>query len=146
MAPQPPDHFAILASGLFGVGGVILGVLLAYLLGNRSRKKEWVRDHRRSEYRKLLDTISGAGSKLIVFYETYPRLVEGKELFEIGEVARQSADVIYNRLFIGKEVQELDILGRWTRAISTLRNDHDASAFSKSMDGIMGGFKEKGCN
>jgi hypothetical protein len=40
-------------------------------------------------------------------------VASGDEQFMIGETARQSVDVIYNRLFISDEVKKLDVLKRW---------------------------------
>jgi len=48
----------------------------------------------------------------------------------IGETARQSVDVIYNRLFIADEVKRLDVLKRWEDAIDKLRKSRNVDAYS----------------
>jgi len=55
----------------------------------------------------------------------------------IGETARQSVDVIYNRLFIADEVKKLNVLKRWEATIDLLRRSRNIDAFGKSMDQIM---------
>jgi len=55
----------------------------------------------------------------------------------IGETARQSVDVIYNRLFIADEVKKLNVLKRWEDTIDLLRRSRNIDTFGKSMDQIM---------
>jgi hypothetical protein len=85
----------------------------------------------------LLTTIADTGSNLIVHYGANPVVVSGQEEFRIGEIARRSVNVIYNRLLIAKAVADLGIMKRWEDSISALHKNHDASNFSKLMDGIM---------
>lgn len=55
----------------------------------------------------------------------------------IGEAARHSVDVIYNRLFIADQVRKLDVLRRWETVIDELRKNRSVDGFGKLMDKIM---------
>jgi hypothetical protein len=48
--------------------------------------------------------------KLLVLWGRNSVVASGEEQFMIGETARQSVDVIYDRLFISDEVRKLDVL------------------------------------
>lgn len=125
------------ASFSWNAVGPLAGVLVGAFIANRNQRKNWLLDNKRSEYRKLLTTISDAGSKFIVFYGAEPVVASGKQQFAIGETARKSVDVIYNRLFIADRVIKLNIEKRWEAAISALRKTHDINAFGKTLDTIM---------
>jgi hypothetical protein len=114
-----------------------MGILLGSWLATKNQRRHWILDNKRDEYRELLTAISDAGSNLIVHFAVNRIAVRGGEEFRTGEIARKSVDVMYNRLFIAKTVEELGIIKRWEDAITVLQETHDVSNFSKLMDGIM---------
>ena len=122
---------------IWAIFGPLLGIVLGSWLTTRNQRQHWKLDNKCAEYRKLLTTIADAGSKMVVHYGTMPYVVTGREQFMIGETARKSVDVMYNRLFIAREVADLDILKRWEKAISALQKTRNVDEFGKLMDGIM---------
>lgn len=118
--------------------GPLIGVLLGSWLASKNQRKQWTLHNRRDEYRELLTTIADAGSTLMVHYGMNPIVVTAQQEWTILETARKSVDLIYNRLFIAKEIGDLNILRRWQDAISELQKTQDMAAFGKSMDGIVG--------
>lgn len=122
---------------VWAVVGPFVGILLGSWLTTKNQHRHWLLDNKRSEYRELLTTIADSGSKLLVFWGTDPVVTSGEEQFMIGETARQSVDVIYNRLFIADEVKTLNVLKRWEDTIDLLRRSRNIDAFGKSMDQIM---------
>ena len=123
--------------GAWAVIGPLVGVIIGGYLSTRTQKRHWILDNKRTEYQELLTTISDAGGKFVVFYGMNPIVATGEEQFAIGETARTSLDIIYNRLFIAREIEELGIQKRWENAISALQKSHNVDAFGKCMDGIM---------
>jgi hypothetical protein len=123
--------------GAWAVIGPLVGVIIGGYLSTRNQKRHWIPDNKRTEYRELLTTIADAGGKFVVFYGIAPVVASPEEQFAIGETARTSVDVIYNRLFIAKEIEELCVQKRWENAISALQKSHNVDAFGKSLDGIM---------
>jgi len=115
---------------VWAIVGPLVGILLGSWLTTRNQRRQWLLDNKRSEYRELLTTIADAGSKLLVFWGRNPVVASGEEQFMIGETARQSVDVIYNRLFIADEVKRLDVLKRWEDAIDKLRKSRNVDAYS----------------
>jgi hypothetical protein len=122
---------------IWAIVGPLVGILLGSWLTTKNQQRHWLLDNKRSEYRELLTSIADAGSKLLVFWGGNPIVATGEEQFMIGETARQSGDVIYNRLFISHEVEKMDLLKRWESAIDVLRRSHNVDVFGKSMDQIM---------
>ncbi|MGH9689286.1 MAG: hypothetical protein ACRD5K_19635 [Candidatus Acidiferrales bacterium] len=123
--------------------GPLVGIFIGVFLTTRTQKRQWIRDNKRTEYRELLTTIADAGGKFVVYYGIEPVVLTPSEQFEVGETARTSVDVIYNRLFIAKAVEELGIQKRWEKAISLLRANRDINAFGKSLDNIMRDIRNK---
>jgi hypothetical protein len=123
---------------VWAVIGPPAGIVLGSWLATRNQRRHWLLDNRRAEYRELLTTIAEAGGKFVVFYGMEPVVASGEEQFAIGETARTSVDVIYNRLFIADEVEKLNIQRRWEGAISALQKSHNVNAFGKSLDDITG--------
>jgi hypothetical protein len=122
---------------IWAVIGSPAGVLLGSWLATRNQRRRWLLDNKRVEYRELLTTIADAGGKSVVFYGTEPVVASGEHQFLIGETARTSVDVIYNRLFISEEVEKLNIQKRWEESISALQKSYNVNAFGESLDGIM---------
>jgi hypothetical protein len=123
---------------VWAVIGPPAGILLGSWLATRNQRGHWLRDNKRAEYRELLTTIAEAGGKFVVFYGMEPLVATAEEQFAIGETARTSVDVIYNRLFIADEVEKLNIQSRWEGAISALQKSNNVNAFGKSLDEITG--------
>jgi hypothetical protein len=117
--------------------GPFVGILIGSWLTMNVQRKLWTLDNKRAEYRMLLTTLTDAGSKLIVFYGAVPNVVSAKQNVAIGETARKSANLIYNRLFIADVIVKLNIPSRWQDGISALRQSHDGIAFAKVLDAIM---------
>lgn len=138
-----PNGVLMYVRDAWAILGPLVGVLIGGYITTRTQRKQWIRDNKRTEYRELLTTIADAGGKFVVFYGTYPIVANPSEQFAIGETARTSVDVIYNRLFIAKEIEELEIQRRWENAISALRKNHDVNWFGKSLDGIMADIRGK---
>jgi len=124
-------------SSVWAAVGPLIGVLVGGWLTSRNQRRHWLADNKKQEYRELLTSIAGAGSKLLVFYGRDPIVASGEELFRVGETARESVDVIYNRLFIVDEIRKLNVLKRWEDGFSALRDDRDVNAFGKAMDSLM---------
>jgi hypothetical protein len=122
---------------IWAIVGPLGGIAFGSWLTTKNQQRHWLLDNKRSEYRELLTSIADAGSKLLVFWGGNPIVARAEEQFMIGETARQSVDVIYNRLFISHEVEKLDLLKRWENAIEQLRRSHDVNAFGRLMDQIM---------
>jgi hypothetical protein len=137
------DHVWDIARSAWAVLGPFIGISIGAYLTTRTQKHQWIRDNRRTEYRELLTTIADVGSKFIALYGMNPVVMNPSEQFSIGEAARTSVGVIYNRLFIAVEIEELGIQRRWESSISALRKSHDIEAFAKSMDSIMEDIKRK---
>lgn len=121
---------------VWAVVGPPAGIALGSWLATRNQRKPWLLDSNRAEYRELLTAIAEAGGKFVVFDGMEPVVATGEQKFMIGETARTSVDVIYNRLFIAREVETLHIQKRWETAISALQGTHDVNVFGTSLDGI----------
>jgi hypothetical protein len=129
--------------GAWAVVGPLVGVVIGGYITTQTQKRHWILDNKRAEYRELLTTIADAGGKFVVHYGVEPFVASAATQFAIGETARTSVDVIYNRLFIAREVQELGIQRRWEDAIALLQKNRNVNWFGKSLDSIMENIRKK---
>ena len=123
--------------------GPLIGICIGAYLTTRTQKRQWVRDNKRVEYRELLTAIGDATSKLLVLAGREPVVLGPGEQSERFEVVRLTLGIIYNRLFIAKEIKELNIQHRWQEGVDALKIRHDVAFFATSMDGIMDDIRKR---
>lgn len=110
--------------GIWAVVGPLVGILIGAYIANRNQRKNWIADNKKQEFRELLSALVEASSSLIAFYT--PMALHGPEdQRACDRVEKKSVEVIMDRIFIAREVKELDLLKRWTKALSLVRGtDH----------------------
>jgi hypothetical protein len=123
--------------------GPLVGICIGAYLTTLNQKRQWIRDNKRTEYRELLTAIGDAAGKYVLYYGKDHVVVTSSEQREIWETTRATLSVIYNRLFVAKEVEGLHIQRRWENALTALRDKHDAIEFGTSMDSIMNDIRNK---
>jgi len=131
------DHLWNILRSVWPVLGPFAGIWIGVYLSTRTQKRQWIRDNKRLEYRELLTALADAMGKLVLYYRRKPFVsIPGAES-DISETITATVGVIYNRLFIAKEVVELNLLHRWQETVTLLTDKHDPIFFGKSMDRIM---------
>ncbi len=126
-----------IAAYFWPVVTLLIGVFAGGYIANRNQRKHWFLDNKRGEYRTLLTTLTDCGSKLILYHGNNIVAMSPRDQRAIHKAAVSAANVIYNRLFIAKEVKGLNIGPRWQKAASILQNTHNGVAFTKEFDAIM---------
>ena len=120
-----------------------MGIWIGVYLSTRTQKRQWIRDNKRLEYRELLTAIADAAGKLVLYYGRNPVVLSAAEQMDMWEIKRTTLGVIYNRLFVAKEIKELRIQERLQYAITALTNKRDAIWSGTSMDSIMEDIRTK---
>ena len=124
---------------VWAVVGPLVGVLIGGWISRATQRKHWVMDNKRAEYRKLLNTLSDSSSKCLIAYGKH---AEGRDLRLAHEAIRSCTDVIYNRLFIAANVQDLDVMTRWTNLVNALAKDRDLTTFQTLLDKLMADIRQ----
>ncbi len=113
--------------------GPLMGVALGGWLAMRNQRVLWILDNKRSEYRKLLSTITRD-------YTTFMNLsgagTTGPEQRKREQVHLEALNVIRDRLFIAKEVSEMDIARKWSEAIGAAYTRRDFSNLKNQYEEI----------
>ena len=60
----------------------------------------------------------------------------------LAKAATKSANVIYNRLFVAREVQRLNVMVRWQNTVDALRNGRDVQGFTNGLDSLMNDIRQ----
>jgi|SRR5580658_1374804 hypothetical protein len=115
--------------------GPLMGVVLGGWLTMRNQRMLWILDNKRSEYRKLLTTITRD-------YTTFLNVYAGRVALSGADERRrekahlEALNVIRDRLFIAKEVSEMDIASKWSEAIGRAYNNRDFLALKSQYEEI----------
>ena|SRR5215471_5663413 len=116
---------AVLWAAIWSLVAVLIGAYIA----NRNQRRHWIADNKKQEFRELLSALVEASSSLIALHT--PMVAHGPEEQRACERSeKKSVEVIMDRIFIAREVKELDLLRRWTKACRELDKTTDRSAFS----------------
>ena len=143
MQPEMWKVLADFSGKIWAAVGPLIGVGVGSWLTLRTQRKLWVLDNKRAEYRKLLTTLTDCGSNLARVYGHMGGVGGAKEERLVAESARKSANVIFNRLFIAREIIALKIMDRWTTAVSTLQKERNGPAFADTLVGITNDIKRE---
>jgi hypothetical protein len=141
MPPKILDWVVRNMPSLWPVVTLLIGIYVGGKVTSRNQRQYWILDNKRAEYRRLISVLTSAASKMILFEDARSGGYEARELKKMQEVARRSANVIYSRLFIAKEVLKLDILARWKKSTMALRQDRNIAAFVKEFDSLIDDIK-----
>ena len=106
-----------------------LGVLGGAYVVSRNQRKLWIADNKRSEYRRLLTTLTRTFLSVVRLRAPSVAIMprEQRALFNL-EI--EALAVIRDRLFIAEEIKEMKLLRRWASAISNYDRSLDYDAFA----------------
>ncbi|HEV2491404.1 MAG TPA: hypothetical protein VGT03_16490 [Candidatus Acidoferrales bacterium] len=98
--------------------GPLVGVLIGGYLTIWNQKRHWVMDNKRAEYRKLLSTLTRTYTTLINTHST--GVMSGREEKKCEQARLEALNVLRDRIFIAKEVKQMGISLKWSRAVGEL--------------------------
>jgi hypothetical protein len=135
---KPEDWKAIgeWAKNIWAALGPLVGVLIGAFLAKKWQRAQWIADTKRSEYRKLLTTLTKTFSGLVRL-QGVDVAIGPKEQRTLSNLEADSINVIRDRLFIADEIQQLNLLHRWTQALRSYDNTHNSDEFAKAFGLIM---------
>jgi hypothetical protein len=112
------------------LAGPLLGIFIGAYLTRRGQRRQWVTDNRVAEWRELLITLA---KSMTVTKQANVEPEDQKLKFErlqINYKARtQAADVLLSRIFIAKEIKELNLANRWITLLQEFEVHKDAGRF-----------------
>lgn len=107
--------------------GPLVGVLVGAWLTRSGDHKKWINDNRKEEYRELVTALTSSAMRWI---EDLKRLEMGRDgLPDTGERYMHSLQTIQDRIFIAKELGELNVFDRWGNLVKGLRELRNANVF-----------------
>lgn len=125
------------ATGVWAVGGPLLGVLLGAKIAVRNLRKQRISDHKREEYRELLSAVSEG---LVEFTRLQQVAIPNPN--ETEAVDRKVFVAIHDRIFTWAKISGLQIFPRWNAAITQLKQSEDRQRFSESMGRLLQDIRE----
>ena len=113
MVNQTTVPFWVTIVSTFGVGSFFGGVI-TQLLSSRQRRKEWVKDNKKQEWRELISTLSQSFHHL----KNYSLgngvvAISGEQEKGLLEADAEARRCIESRLFIAHQIQHENVLERW---------------------------------
>jgi hypothetical protein len=125
-------HGAVIASGLLGMVGTGVGVLLNHFLSRSARRDERIDDAKKAEYREVL-------AQLNLTFMVFLRLggvmiaLGPQEQRELLQAEMDSVRVLGDRLYIAGDLQRLNVMDRWTTAIGEYREQRAIMRLSEEL-------------
>jgi len=111
-----------IALGIWGAIGPLLGILLGQFLTRSWQQQQWLLDQRKEEWRELLTTLTASFATICKL--TGPMMVLGPDdMRELDEAQTVAQTTIRDRIFIAKEVKELEIYKLWSTAARQFERD-----------------------
>src|SRR5579862_1633005 len=89
-----------IGADLWPVATLLIGIFAGAYITNRNQRKQWLLDNKRSEYRKLMTTLSECATQLLRIYGGLPVVMGEKDQRLLASAITKSTNVIYSRLFI----------------------------------------------
>lgn len=111
--------------------GPLLGVCIGAYLAKRWQRDQWIADNKRSEYRKLLTTLANTFTSILSLHSTGVALGP-KEQRTLSNLEVGASAVILDRLFIADEVNDMNLLKRWNKALRDYDKSRDGDAFGNA--------------
>jgi hypothetical protein len=122
--------------------GPLVGVSLGGYLTSRSQRRKWLADNKKDEYRELIAQLVKSFDEIRLFVED--STVPGFDTaYELAIVLNRPLMVIRDRIFISKEITELEVSKRWGRAVDGFRGDRDVRKFASAFEDIRKSMVEK---
>jgi hypothetical protein len=119
--------------------GPLIGVLVGAYIANRNQRKQWIEDKKQSEYRELLSTLHRNSMKMAALVGAPHRQpgLTATEQDEYDELNRETTQVIDDRIFIAKEITDLDIRKEWVEVEYALAKHWNVGDFSMGVHSIL---------
>lgn len=116
------SHGWTLALVLWGVIAPLLGILVGHYLTRSWQQKQWMLDRRKEEWRELLTTLTH--SFVTICKLTGPMMVLDRgDMRALDEARTVAQTTIRDRVFISKEVKDLNIYETWVKAARAFEKD-----------------------
>jgi hypothetical protein len=114
--------------GIWAAVGPLVGILVGSYLTTRAQRTYWVLDNKRSEYRKLLTTLTRSYSTIVNLRSQ--GIVSGRDEIKCEQMRIAALNVIRDRIFIAKEVKEMGLLEKWAVATHDFNKSRDYELFA----------------
>jgi uncharacterized protein YneF (UPF0154 family) len=124
------------ASAIWSVLSILIGVLVGAFVSDRIQRKRENTNSKKEEYRELLSTLTQAATKIADFHgpDDAHSPDEERAYYEAKEKA---LIVIDNRLFITREIEKIDLRGRWISAVHDVENGGHSLEFRRTVRQMM---------
>jgi hypothetical protein len=122
--------------------GPLIGVLIGGWMTYRIQSRQWLANTRKEEYRELLTALTDAASSLIENAQMKLHMVQSGETqrLELQQRTKEkyfnSLKIMQDRLFIAREVEQMELFDRWGRAMKDLQETNKYQTFEDRFEAI----------
>lgn len=112
-----------------GAIGPFLGILVGHFLTRSWQQKQWMLDRRKEEWRELLTTLTRS---FVTICKYGPMSVlDSDDMRAVDEAQTVAQTTIRDRVFIAREVKELNISETWAKAARAFEKDRTFMPFAE---------------
>jgi hypothetical protein len=117
------DWVVRIAPGLWPVVTLLIGIYVGGTVTSRNQRKQWVLDNKRNEFRELISAIT----RTVTLVANLPQGAGPEERKAAGDAELTAIAMINDRIFIAREMAELNVLNRWHKMMPGLVNRSQGS-------------------
>jgi len=121
-------------NGLFTVGGVVIGSLLTYFLTRRWQREQWRNDNRKEEFRELIAALTASAMAFMTRTPYLDDRIVRREKEERHALYLEALRVIKTRIFIARDVKEMNLFDRWGESIRVMEESDTIDQFEETFE------------
>ena len=126
------------SQAVWAVAGPLIGVLIGGWLTYRTQSRQWLANNRKEEYRELMTVLTNAAASLIEAAQMKRHMIPPDE--DLEPRAKREYDkslrILQDRIFIAREVEEMELFDRWGRAMADLQETNKYQTFEDRFEAM----------
>jgi hypothetical protein len=115
------EYQTILASGIMGMIGTAVGVVLNNRLSRSSQRDQWLADAKKAEYKELISTLHESFMTMLELNRRHIAFGPNEQR-ELLRAETKSFRTIADRIYIADRVTRMDLMNRWGAAVQNYKN------------------------
>jgi hypothetical protein len=113
----------------FGIATTFVGLVMGQRMARNTQREQWLKDCRKEEFKELLSVLTQSFATICDLYSSSGR--SGNDARVAREAAILALSTISDRIYIAKDVKELNIHKIWRDAANEFEHDHVFVAFGE---------------
>jgi hypothetical protein len=131
-----PEHSFTLIVSSVGIAGSLGGIFVGNFLSKSSQRRNWILDCRKQEFRELVSALSKATIEQVTF-TTSLQSPTPQSMAPWMDTFKIALHTVLDRIYIAKEMKELNVMTRFLEYASALRENKDLEPAHANFEALL---------